>query len=58
VKDKLLFPFRLVLGLVLYATSKNFRSLVQGKLRKGTNEPMATGEEVVFVLKRVDEGEN
>lgn len=50
MKDIILFPIRLVLGLLLYVFSKDFRNLVQGKLRRGTNETVKGGEEVVAVL--------
>lgn len=52
--DILLFPIKLVLGLVLFATSKSFRDLVRGKLRSGSDETVSSGEEVVMVLTRVE----
>ena len=54
MKDILLFPIRLALGLVLYATSKSFRDLVRGKLRKGSDATVSSGEEIVMVLNRVE----
>jgi hypothetical protein len=52
--DILLFPIRLVLGLVLFAASKSFRDLVRGKLRSGTDDTVSSGEEIVMVLKKVE----
>ncbi len=52
--NALLFPVRLVLGLVLFATSKSFRDLVRGKLRSGANDTVSSGEEVIMVLTRVE----
>ena len=52
--DILLFPIKLVLGLVLFATSKSFRDLVRGKLRRGTDDTVSSGEEIVMVLKQVE----
>ncbi len=52
--DILLFPIRLVLGLVLFVTSKSFRDLVRGKLRSGADDTVSSGEEIVMVLKRVE----
>lgn len=55
MKDALLFPIRLVLGLGLFATSKSFRDLVRSKLRsKGTDDTVSSGEEIITVLRRVD----
>lgn len=52
--DILLFPIKLVLGLVLFATSKSFRDLVRGKLRGGANDTVSSGEEIVMVLTKVE----
>lgn len=52
--DILLFPIKLVLGLVLFCTSKSFRDLVRGKMRRGANDTVSSGEEVIMVLKRVE----
>lgn len=55
MKEALLFPIKLVLGLVLYATSKDFRKLVQGKLHRGQDDTVSNGEEVIVVLRSVDD---
>lgn len=52
--DILLFPIKLVLGLVLFATSKSFRDLVRSKLRRGADDTVSSGEEIVMVLTRVE----
>ena len=52
--DALLFPIRLVLGLVLFCTSKSFRDLVRGKMRRGTDDTVSSGEEIIMVLKQVE----
>jgi len=52
--DILLFPIKLVLGLVLFGTSKSFRDLVRGKMRRGTDDTVSSGEEIIMVLKRVE----
>ena len=47
------FSLRLVIGLVFYAFSKQFRAMIQYKMSqitRGPNEPVASGEEVTAVL--------
>jgi len=53
MKDKILWPIKVVLGLVLYTTSRDFRELVNGKLRSSTDDTVSSGEEIVVVLTSV-----
>ena len=49
------FLMNLVLGTLLFFLSPSFRATVRAKMR-GSDEPVATGEQVIAVLNNTDTG--
>lgn len=53
MRKKIKLVINTILGLFLYVVSPSFRATIRAKSR-GANEPVATGETVIAVIKRAD----